>query len=138
MAALTANRGDRDRSFFGRRSLDMPLVIRVLSGPFGELSPSDVTALQSWIRPGQTLTVGRTSGQADLAVHSDARMSGSHFQLFNDEHGCRVRDLNSCNGTTVNGEQITEAPLQHGDIIRAGVTTFGVSILEDESVGSGT
>jgi hypothetical protein len=59
-------------------------------------------------------------------------MSGVHFQLFHDDSGCRVVDLNSRNGTVVNGSRITETTLRNGDIIRAGQTTFGVAILDDE------
>lgn len=36
----------------------------------------------------------------------------------------RIRDLESTNGTFVNGEKITEKPLYHEDLIRVGVKTF--------------
>jgi pSer/pThr/pTyr-binding forkhead associated (FHA) protein len=35
-----------------------------------------------------------------------------------------VRDLDSTNGTTVDGKRITEAPLSDGSIIKLGNTTF--------------
>jgi pSer/pThr/pTyr-binding forkhead associated (FHA) protein len=116
----------------------MPLVIKILSGPFGDPTRSDASVLLSWIRRGQTLTVGRTGEQVDMAVRTDARMSGTHFQLVHDDTGCRIRDLNSRNGTILNGEKITDALLRDGDVIRAGQTTFGVSILADESDAIGT
>jgi hypothetical protein len=55
-------------------------------------------------------------------------MSGLHFVIECEEDVCRVRDLNSRNGTLLNGERITEASLKDGDKIRAGQSHFVVHI----------
>ncbi len=53
-------------------------------------------------------------------------MSGVHFVVECDETGCRIRDLNSSNGTLVNGTKVGAATLQDGDQIVAGQTRFSV------------
>lgn len=70
------------------------------------------------------MSVGRTE-RAEFVV-ADGQMSGLHFSLtFHSDH-FRIRDCESSNGTFVNGTQVTEAVLRHGDSIRAGQTTFSV------------
>lgn len=81
-----------------------------------------------WLISGQTARVGRTA-RADYAI-ADERMSGVHFALHCDASACRLRDLDSTNGTFVNGERVTEVSLRDGDTIYAGQTTFSVR-LED-------
>jgi pSer/pThr/pTyr-binding forkhead associated (FHA) protein len=75
------------------------------------------------LNPGQTLRVGRTP-KSDVAFAEDSRMSGIHFSLECAENGCQLRDLNSSNGTSLNGQRVTESALRHGDRIVAGGTTF--------------
>jgi len=79
------------------------------------------------LHPGQLIKVGRTEW-ADFAVPHDSRMSGVHFTLECDFHKCRLRDLNSTNGTLVNDEKVGEAEIKDGDNIYAGSTTFTVQI----------
>ncbi len=50
----------------------------------------------------------------------DASISGRHCVFLFAEGRVRVRDLNSSNGTFVNGQQVTEAQLEMNDIIRVG------------------
>jgi len=79
------------------------------------------------LKPGRLLRLGRTS-TADLAFPQDDHMSGVHFVVECDESECRIRDLNSRNGTTVNGKRIGAAVLHDGDQIVAGQTRFAVHI----------
>lgn len=70
---------------------------------------------------------GRTDW-ADTSFPYDPKMSQVHFSLETDGKICRIRDLDSSNGTLVNGEAITEQVLADGDRITAGETTFLVRI----------
>jgi pSer/pThr/pTyr-binding forkhead associated (FHA) protein len=75
------------------------------------------------LNPGQTLRVGRTA-KSDLAIAEDSLMSGIHFELECGENACQLRDLNSRNGTSLNGQKLKQSALRHGDRIVAGGTTF--------------
>jgi hypothetical protein len=56
-------------------------------------------------------------------------MSGVHFALETDHDTCRLRDLNSTNGTQLNGMPVTDPIAVHtGDTIHAGETLFTVDI----------
>lgn len=79
--------------------------------------------------PGENAVVGRSG--SSLSVPNDRHMSMEHFQLFSDKTGCLVRDLESSNGTFVNGNRVIEAALLDGDQIRAGRTTFVVRLETD-------
>src|SRR6266852_19910 len=79
------------------------------------------------LKPGQSARIGRTP-KADHAFPDDKLMSGSHFVIECTEKGCRIRDLNSSNGTFLNGKKVAEATLQNGDEIVAGRTKFLVRI----------
>ena len=77
----------------------------------------------------QLLRVGR-SKKADVALPLDKSISSLHFSLECAEQTCHIKDLNSRNGTFLNGRRMTEAVLKTGDEIRAGHTTCVVSIHE--------
>ena len=61
-------------------------------------------------------------------VAEDSHLSGVHFAIELEENSCRIRDLNSRNGTLLNGQKITAGVLQDGDTITAGETTFRVTV----------
>lgn len=71
---------------------------------------------------GPGITVGRMA-PCELVI-SDARLSHEHFRITAHESGHVIRDLNSRNGTWVNGHRATAAPLKDGDIIEAGGHAF--------------
>jgi pSer/pThr/pTyr-binding forkhead associated (FHA) protein len=50
----------------------------------------------------------------------DGTVSHHHAMFVADGDGYRIRDLNSTNGTRVNGLRIVETKLHHGDHIRLG------------------
>ena len=97
-----------------------------------EIRPGSSAATKVSLKLGQPLRIGRAS-KADQAFPDDKQMSSLHFAVLHDEKGCRLRDLNSTNGTFLNGKKIKEAILQNGDEIIAGRTKFKLRI-ESESV----
>lgn len=67
---------------------------------------------------GERLTIGRVEG-VDLVL-DDKGCSRRHCEVVKGPGGWLVRDLGSSNGTSVNGEKITEHALNDGDTIRVG------------------
>ena len=92
------------------------LTLRIIDGPF--------TGQQRFIRVGQALRIGRT-GWADFAI-DELAMSAVHFEIRCELAECRVFDLNSTNGTRLNGRRIPHRCVAHGDVIGAGLTRFEV------------
>lgn len=84
-----------------------------------------------WLRSDQQMEVGRIS-TADFSVPTDPHMSRHHLILEGGVASFRVRDVGSANGTFVNNAKISAVELCNGDRIRAGETTFIVSVLEDD------
>lgn len=75
------------------------------------------------LEPGKPLKVGRTE-RADALIGDDPYLSGAHFEILWDGKTCQVRDLDSVKGTMVGGLEAKEAPVAHGEWIRAGFTDF--------------
>jgi len=96
----------------------MKLVLEVTSGP---LEGQQIVA-----NIGETVSIGRTPKASNPVA--DNFMSGAHFAVECGAEGCRLRDLNSRNGTKLNGELVTEAVIKTGDQIHAGRTNFAVRI----------
>lgn len=72
------------------------------------------------------VVIGRKT-DADLRIPL-ADISRSHCEFMTQNGSVSVRDLDSSNGTYVNGEQVSEKALAAGDIIRLGPVTFTVQI----------
>ena len=102
----------------------MRLLLEIRSGP------SEGQKLS--LTYGHSLRIGRTD-KADHAFPDDKQMSGLHFAIEHTEKGCRLVDLNSSNGTFLNGARVKEAMLANGDQIRAGSTVFIVRMLRDDA-----
>ena len=67
----------------------------------------------------ETITVGRVSENA-IQI-DDASVSSRHAQMVASGGGTyQLTDLNSTNGTRVNGAAVTEAALRNGDRVRFG------------------
>ncbi|HSI86644.1 MAG: FHA domain-containing protein [Candidatus Methylacidiphilales bacterium] len=64
------------------------------------------------------IPVGRLADNRLQIEHSS--VSGHHAELVLDELDYKVRDLDSTNGTRVNGERISEQKLRRNDIVRFG------------------
>lgn len=99
----------------------MRVILEIIAG---ETSKKRIT-----LAGHQKVTVGRTTW-ADYQFPKDSFMSGRHFEVECDGPTCLVRDLNTPNGTYVNDERVIESPVDTGAVIRAGNTTFRVT-LED-------
>ena len=80
-----------------------------------------------------TVIVGRDK-QADLKI-SDPMSSRKHFKVEARGNGFHITDMDSRNGTFVNGTRILDRPIQPGDEIRVGETFFA---LEDDRIPSGS
>jgi Mg-chelatase subunit ChlD len=65
-------------------------------------------------------TIGR--GPDNLLVLRDTQISTHHAEILASPDGFLLRDLESANGTTVNGQPVTEAYLKIGDDIGIGTT----------------
>jgi pSer/pThr/pTyr-binding forkhead associated (FHA) protein len=71
----------------------------------------------------QVFAVGRAPGVNTLLV-SDPTVSGQHFKLVPKDGDYYVVDLQTTNGTTVNGTPVRAAKLTPGDVIRVGTLEF--------------
>lgn len=79
------------------------------------------------------MVVGR--GRLANVMVEDEGLSRRHFVILREGEDCLIQDLNSRNGTWVDGERIVAAKLHHSDSILAGRTTF---LFLDHAVSSAT
>lgn len=84
-----------------------------------------------------TFLVGRATDCHFRLSHDDPYFSRRHFLVEIIPPRCRVTDLQSRNGTYLNGSRVEQKELRHGDEIRAGHTTFRVH-MEGASEGPST
>ena len=77
------------------------------------------------ITPGSIKTIGRSSG-AEFMVDA-ALVSRLHCQLTAGASELQVKDLDSTNGTFVNGKRVSEATLAEGDRLGVGRVEFAVA-----------
>lgn len=99
----------------------MKIVLEIINGPLERHK----IALRSSVR----MTVGQ-SVRADFAIADDRLLSPMHFELQVDIDGAYVRDLHSNSGTLVNGNRMSTARLEDGDVLLAGETRFLIAIEE--------
>ena len=95
----------------------MRIVVEATSGP-GQ-------GQRFLVNKNQVLTIGRTEW-SDIAVPNDPQISSKHFVIENTGDAVRLSDLNSTNGTMLNGQFVKQAALKSGDRIVAGTTEFRV------------
>lgn len=74
---------------------------------------------------GKDLAIGRRA-DADIQVN-EPTMSGLHAKIFAASDGMRIRDLDSLNGTQINGVRVVESLLYPGDQIKIGRAMIVVS-----------
>jgi hypothetical protein len=92
----------------GAAVLHRPMVILVLDNkPLGELSLS-----------APRITIGRRTA-CDIAIDHPA-ISGTHAVIYLENNAYLVEDLESTNGTLVNGVAVKKHVLQHLDVIEVG------------------
>lgn len=97
----------------------MSVILKAIKGPH--------TGRRIVLLAGQCASIGRTE-RADFAFPDDHCMSGLHFSVEFQQGECRLRDLQSSNGTLVNLRKMAEATLQDRDEIHAGQTMFVIEI----------
>ena len=66
------------------------------------------------------VVIGRTREVADIVLDGDDRVSRHHAALIFTSGEFYVEDLESTNGSFINGRRIKRAKLQPGDILRIG------------------
>lgn len=71
--------------------------------------------------PGETTTLGRVGGENDHIV-DDSAVSARHLSIRYRDSQFVVTDLDTENGTTVNGERVHQCVLHHDDEIEIGRT----------------
>lgn len=94
-------------------------IMRTTNQPMAKLVvlSEGMTGLAFELRPDRT-TVGRLD---DNAIHiPEASVSSHHCEILKRGDEVVIKDLNSTNGTFINGQQITEATLKPGQILRLG------------------
>src|ERR1700680_766637 len=84
--------------------------------------------------PSGEIHVGRDP--SNLLSISDPSLSRRHCALSRDGDGYKIRDLDSRNGTSVNGAAVKEARLRHGDQISVGDSIFLLLLHEDAEESS--
>jgi predicted component of type VI protein secretion system len=67
-------------------------------------------------------TIGRGKGTTIMLAHP--LVSRQHCELYESDGQLMVRDLGSLNGTFVNNQKISEAPLPPGELLTIGTVTF--------------
>ena len=72
------------------------------------------------------------SVHADITI-GDALLSRTHCELARSDDGFVIRDLESTNGTLVNGETVNEAVLQPNDTLILGNARYVVAVGADSA-----
>lgn len=81
------------------------------------------------------IVIGR---KTDADIHlTDRGISRSHAKLVRDEEGFSIFDLNSSQGTYVNGHEVEQQRLRHGDRIRLGKGRVELLYCSDEVDAAG-
>jgi hypothetical protein len=110
-----------------RRSLATARGIRLRTGPnlmwMLESTPGP-DPLVFRLLPGSIKTVGRAP-RADFVVDAPL-VSRLHCRLTLQDNGVLVEDLDSTNGTFVNGSRVRKGLLASGDVLRVGRMEFAV------------
>lgn len=97
-----------------KASSELVVSVTVISGPR--------TGLTFIVKPDTSLTLGR-SPDADIQI-IDTGISRKHIHMRFDTDRVFVEDLESANGTYINGEQLSgEIEVRNGDQISIGVST---------------
>ena len=89
-----------------------------------ESTPDSPSTLLFRLLPGSIKTVGRAP-RADFVVDAPL-VSRLHCRLTLQADGLLVEDLESTNGTFVNGERVTKLLLRTGDALKVGRMEFTV------------
>ena len=100
-------------------------MLSVVDGPHAGMSIR--------LEPHRPLLVGRADS-ADVRFDADRGISRFHLRLELSGRHVRFRDLDSLNGTTLNGRAATEGELAPGDLLRCGETTIVLATADDRAL----
>ena len=78
--------------------------------------------------------IGRSEA-CDIYI-GEKKVSRKHANIHADHDGLILEDLESTNGTFVDGKKITSVKLKDGDTVRIGMTVFKVSLIEGRALSS--
>jgi len=92
---------------------------------FGEHAPFDKYNLET-----SEVFIGRDPTKCQIVL-KDSEVSGTHAVIKKNNITCSIEDLNSANGTLVNGVRVNKADLTNGDEILIGTTTLTVKVKSD-------
>lgn len=108
----------------------------VLRSPRATLAITDVDG-RHWtvVADGGPLTIGRSSG--NTVVLADDRVSRQHARLQARGGVLVLVDLDSKNGTRVNGARVREVAVGAGDVIEIGDATLQVVAVDDGTAEAG-
>jgi transcriptional regulator with GAF, ATPase, and Fis domain len=84
--------------------------------------------------PNGEICIGRDP--SNILAITDPSLSRRHCTITHDDDGYKIRDLDSRNGTSVNGVAVKQSPLRHGDQISVGDSVF-VLLLQEEEPSAG-
>jgi pSer/pThr/pTyr-binding forkhead associated (FHA) protein len=91
----------------------------------GEFAPYDRYTIEE-----SEIFVGRDSDKCQIAL-DDPEVSSIHAKIKKTLISCSIEDLNSSNGTIVNGNRINKVDLNNGDEIIIGSTVFKLQVKSD-------
>ncbi len=111
------------------RLIDPKTASQQAAGVGSEASGWAITSKASWLEQSRynidgTLVIGRDQS-CDVCIPLD-HLSRRHLEISLRGGQLYAKDLNSSNGTFINGAKITESPLKSGDKIKLDVVTFDV------------
>jgi pSer/pThr/pTyr-binding forkhead associated (FHA) protein len=92
---------------------------------FGEYAPYDKYNIEK-----NEIVIGRDPTRCDIVL-SDPEVSSLHAKVIKSNASCSLEDLQSGNGTLLNGERINKSPLSNEDEFIIGSTTFTLKIVSD-------
>lgn len=103
------------------------------------VSQSDAQVGIRYLITSDVTSIGRASGN-DLVLEGSEAVTVSlhHLAIHREKGGFRVRDLDSTNGTFVDGERVTEAELRPPAVIRFGAQGPQLSLVLEEPTSIAT
>src|SRR5215468_5508633 len=105
----------------------MQLTLQITTGPHA--------GRKVLLRSGQVARVGRTEW-ADFSFPRDVELADVHFAVQCQLSGARLRKLAADRPLELNSQEVSEAELQPGDVIRAGQSSFQVAFDGQTSPGA--
>ncbi len=110
--------GARKPAARGAEADSLQVKVRILEGKYKELIGKET---QDWAG---TLAIGRKVKDNDLVLLEDELVSGCHARIVREAGEFVIEDLDSANGTFVNGIKAQRKRLADGDKVKVGSYTF--------------